>query len=304
MNHSVEKKVNPSPAPVRENRLLAATFLNFTIAIAEIIGGVIANSLSLISDALHNLSDGLAVLIAWIAHRIGRKPSNQRRTFGYKRVEILAAFINGLVLAGISVYLFYEAAHRLIDPQPVKGLIMLIVAVIGLVANLVAVIILHGDSKKNINVKAAYLHLLGDTLSSVAVIIGGVLIYFFEIYWVDPVVTILIGLYILKETWAILRQVNDILMQGTPAGLNPDRICRDLEALPAVANVHHVHIWNLDDRSIHFECHIDLRKDTLLSETENIHRAVDQLLKEKYGIAHLTVQFEHGWCDDKNMIHH
>ena len=167
---------------VSSNKLLIATILNVLIAVAEVIGGLISNSLSLISDALHNISDATAVFIAWIAHRISKKPSNQKRTFGYKRIEILAALFNAAVLAGISIYLFYEAVLRLVDPQPVKGLIMLIVATIGLFANLAAVILLHRDAKKNINFKAAYLHLMGDTLSSVAVILGGILIYFFEIF--------------------------------------------------------------------------------------------------------------------------
>jgi cobalt-zinc-cadmium efflux system protein len=288
---------------VHGNRLLAATALNFVIAIAEIVGGLISNSLSLISDALHNLSDALAVLIAWIAHKISKRPSNQKRTFGYKRIEILAALLNAIVLAAISIFLFYEAYLRLLEPQPVKGLIMLVVASIGLLANFLAVILLHSDAKKNINFKAAYLHLLGDTLSSVGVIIGAILIYFFEIYWVDPVVTILIGLYILKETFGILKQANDILMQGTPTGLDLERIRKDLETIPEIANIHHVHIWNLDDQSIHFECHVDLKKDMKLSDTESVYRAMESLLKEKHHISHLTIQFEHHWCDDKNMIH-
>ena len=289
---------------IKGNRLLIATVLNFIIATAEIIGGIFSNSLSLISDAFHNLSDATAVLIAWIAHRISKKPSNARRTFGYKRIEILAALLNAVVLAVISIYLFYEAALRLMEPEPVKGLIMLVVASIGLVANLLAVLLLHRDSRRNINFKAAYLHLLGDTLSSVAVIIGAILIYYFEIYWVDPVITILIGLYILKETFVILKQANDILMQGTPESANLDRIVQDLQTIPEVGNIHHVHIWNLDDQSIHFECHVDLKKDTLLSEAGKVYCAMEELLREKHGISHITIQLEHEWCDDKDMIHH
>jgi len=289
---------------VSSNKLLIATILNVLIAVAEVIGGLISNSLSLISDALHNISDATAVFIAWIAHRISKKPSNQKRTFGYKRIEILAALFNAAVLAGISIYLFYEAVLRLVDPQPVKGLIMLIVATIGLFANLAAVILLHRDAKKNINFKAAYLHLMGDTLSSVAVILGGILIYFFKIYWVDPVITILIGLYILKETFGILKQANDILMQGTPQGVDLELIRTDLETFPEIANIHHVHIWNLDDQSIHFECHVDLKEDARLSDTEKLFREMESLLSTKHHIAHLTIQFEHQWCDDKDMIHH
>lgn len=288
---------------VKGGRLLVATLLNLVISIAEIIGGVLSNSLSLISDALHNLSDALATFLAWIANRISKKPSNTRRTFGYKRVEILAAFINALVLLVISFYLFYEAALRLIDPQPVKGMLMLVVASIGLIANLIAVLILQGDAKHNINFRAAYLHLLGDTLTSVAVIIGGILIIFLEIYWIDPVITIIIGLYILKETWSILKQTNDILMQGVPEGLDLELICQEIERMPEIKNIHHVHIWNLDDHSIHFECHVELKEDLHLSETEVIQNSIEHLLHDKFHIGHVTVQFEYRRCDDSSLVH-
>jgi cobalt-zinc-cadmium efflux system protein len=288
---------------IKGNRLLAATILNLIIFLAEIAGGLISNSLSLITDALHNLSDGLAIFIAWIANRIGKRPSNLRRTFGYKRVEILAAFFNALVLIAVSLYLFYEAALRIITPEPVKGLIMLIVAIIGLLANLAAVMLLHGDAKRNINVKAAYLHLFGDTLSSVAVIIGGILIYYFDLYWADPIITILIGIYIIKETWTILKQTIDILMQGSPSGLDLDHIRNDLEQIPEIANIHHVHIWNLDDQAVHFECHVALIENSRISETDSVYYKIEQILKEKHHISHLTIQFEHQLCDDKDMIH-
>lgn len=300
---STEKSHN-QPQIVKANRLLAATVLNLIIFFAEIAGGLISNSLSLITDALHNLSDGLAIFVAWVANKISKRPSNLKKTFGYKRIEILAAFLNALILIAISLYLFYEAALRIISPEPVKGLIMLVVAIIGLFANLAAVLLLHRDAEKNINVKAAYLHLFGDTLSSVAVIIGGIFIYFFDLYWIDPVITILIGIYIIKETWKILKQTIDILMQGSPAGLDLDLIRQDLEQIPEIANIHHVHIWNMDDQSVHFECHVDLVENIRISETDNIYYMIEKILRETYHIGHLTIQFEYHKCDDKEMIHH
>jgi cobalt-zinc-cadmium efflux system protein len=287
---------------VKGSRLLIATVLNLVISVAEIIGGLMSNSLALISDAFHNLSDGLATFIAWIANKISRRPSTLKRTFGYKRIEILAAMLNAVVLVVVTVWLFYEAAGRIMEPEPIKGGLMIVVAIIGLLANLAAVLILHSDSRKNINVKAAYLHLLGDTLSSVAVIIGGILIYFFEIYWIDPVITILIGLYLLKETWRILKQANDILMQGVPEGLDLELIRSDVEKIPEIANIHHVHVWNLDDHSIHFECHVELKKDYHLSETGEIQLKIESLLKEKYDISHVTIQFEFQRCDDQSLV--
>jgi len=253
---------------IKGRRLLYASSLNIAISIAEVIGGILANSLSLVSDALHNISDAIATLVAYIANRIGQRPSNERKTFGYKRIEILAAFLNALVLAGVSVFLFYEAIKRLLSPEPVEGKLMFIIATIGLFANLLAVLLLRSDAEKNINVKAAYIHLLSDTLSSIAVLIGGIIIYFYRIYWIDPVITILIGLYILKETWIILRKATDILMQSAPEGVKLNAIKADLENIPAIENIHHVHIWNMDDQFVHFECHIDLQENTLISETE------------------------------------
>jgi cobalt-zinc-cadmium efflux system protein len=288
---------------IKANRLLTATVLNMVIFFAEIAGGLISNSLSLITDALHNLSDGLAIFIAWIASKIGKRPSNLKRTFGYKRIEILAAFLNALILIAISLYLFYEAALRMISPEPVKGLIMLIVAMIGLIANLVAVLLLHKDSKKNINIKAAYLHLFGDTLSSVAVLAGGIFIYYFNIYWLDPAITFIIGIYIIIETWTILKQTVDILMQGSPAGIDIDEIRQDLEQISEIGNIHHVHIWNLDDKSVHFECHVDLEENIRISDTDNIYSEIEEILRQKYHIGHLTIQFEHHKCDDKEVIH-
>ena len=185
---------------ISEKNLLAAVILNFTITAVEIVGGLLSNSLALLSDAIHNLGDGLAVLLAYIAHRISKRDSNTRKTFGYKRVEILAAFVNAVILVAICLFLIWEAVERFRNPAPIKGVIMFSVAGVGLLANLVAVILLRGDSKKNINIRAAYLHLLGDTLSSLVVIAGGILIWKFEIYWIDPLITVLISLYILKET--------------------------------------------------------------------------------------------------------
>jgi cobalt-zinc-cadmium efflux system protein len=287
---------------IKGSRLLIATVLNLVISVAEIVGGILSNSLSLISDALHNVTDGLAIFIAWIANRISKRPSNLKRTFGYKRIEILAAMLNAGVLFFVSIWLFYEAVLRILHPEPVKGGLMLIIAAIGLFANFIAMILLRKDSGKNINVRAAYLHLLGDTLTSIAVILGGVLIYFFSIYWIDPVITIIIGLYILKETWHILKETNDILMQGVPEGMDLELIRHDLEQLPEIANIHHVHLWNLDDHSVHFECHVELKKDFRLSETTKIQLDIESLLNEKYSIGHVTIQFEYQRCDDRSLV--
>jgi cobalt-zinc-cadmium efflux system protein len=291
-NHSSEGK-----------NLILAFILNLIITIVEIFGGLFSNSLALLSDAVHNLGDTFAVMLAYIANRISKKDATKKKTFGYKRIEILAALLNAVVLIVITVFLFIEAYHRFFAPLPIKGKLMLIVAVIGLFANLGAVGILKKDSHSNINIRAAYLHLLGDTISSVAVIVGAILISFFQIYWIDPLITIIIGLYILKEAYAIMKEALDILMQSTPTSVDIPEIVDAIEKYKEVDNVHHVHSWKLDDRQIHFECHLDLNKDMLISETDLLRLEIESLLKNKFGISHVTIQYEYNCCSEKDIIH-
>jgi cobalt-zinc-cadmium efflux system protein len=291
-----------STASISENNLLAAVVLYFAITLAEIIGGILSNSLALLSDALHNLGDGLAVLLAYIAHRISKRESNIRKTFGYKRVEILAAFINSIILVAICIFLIYEAVERFRNPAPIKGVIMFSVAAVGLLANLIAMLLLRSDSDKNMNIRAAYLHLLGDTLSSVVVIAGGLLIWKFGIYWLDPLITVLISLYILKETYLLLRDSFDILMQSAPRAIDLGRVKAEVEGIQGVRNIHHVHLWSLNDKQVHFEGHVDLEKDMTLSQAGEMNKRISTLLHDKFDIAHTTLQMEYGCCPEKELI--
>jgi cobalt-zinc-cadmium efflux system protein len=284
-------------------RLLFTTLLNLSITVAEILGGLISNSLALISDAFHNLGDTFAVFIAYIAHLISKKDYTDKKTFGYKRIEIIAALFNAVILIVIIVYLFLEAIKRINNPEPVKGLIMFFVALIGLLANLYSVLLLRKESGKNINIKAAYLHLLGDTFSSVAVIIGAGAIYFFHVYWIDPVITILIGLYLFRGTYIVLKRTVDILMQAVPKDMNLNEVKKSVEQLPEVDNIHHIHAWNLNDREIHFECHIDLTRDVKISESREIINKIHDLLMNKFHVSHVTIQCEFNACDIKNIVH-
>lgn len=290
-------------AGISGKRLLAAVILNFTITLAEIIGGIVSNSLALLSDAVHNLGDGLAVLLAYIANRISKRVSNHRKTFGYKRIEILAAFVNSIVLVAICIFLIWEAVERFRNPAPIKGIVMFSVASVGLLANLVAVVLLRSDSRKNINIRAAYLHLLGDTLSSVVVIIGGILIWQLGIYWIDPAITILISLYILRGTYLLLKDSFNILMQSSPKELNLDEIKLEVEKLDGVKNIHHVHVWSLNDKQVHFEGHIDLEADIPVSQTDVLKNRIRTLLHREFNIDHTTLEVEFGGCNDDELIH-
>ncbi len=291
-----------SKTGISEKNLLAAVVLNFGITAAEVAGGILSNSLALLSDAVHNLGDGLAVLLAYVAHRISRRESNMRKTFGYKRVEILAAFINSIVLAAICIFLIYEAVERFRNPAPIKGAVMFFVAVVGLLANLVAVILLKRDSKKNINIRAAYLHLLGDTLSSVVVILGGILIWKFGVYWLDPLITVLISLYILRETYLLLRDSFNILMQSAPRDIDLEKIKTEVENIKGVNNLHHVHLWSLNDRQVHFEGHVDLESDMPVSQASKLNEDISRLLHDRFDIDHTTLQMEFGCCGEEGLI--
>lgn len=289
---------------ISERNLIISTLLNLLITIAEVIGGIVSNSLALLSDALHNLSDTIAIFIALVANKASKKNANSRKTFGYKRIEILAAFFNAVVLVAISIYLFIEAIQRFKNPEEIKGGIMLTVAIIGLIANLISMVLLQRDSTKNLNIKAAYLHLLGDTLSSVAVIAGGVLIYYKGYYWLDPIITILVGLYILKESWSIIMETIGILMQSTPSNISLDEVKKAVEQLPEIENIHHIHAWNMNENISHIEAHINLMTDIKVSETKNIQTKLEKILHEQFNFHHITLQFEYNRCTEQDLIAH
>lgn len=297
IHHHHKNNVSATP-------LLLATILNFLITVIEIIGGVLSNSLSLLSDAFHNLGDTIASLLAFMANLISKRKPSISKTFGFKRIEILAALFNATVMTFICLYLLYESYKRFIHPKAVFGKTVMIIASIGFVLNLLAAILLNNGRNKNINIKAAYLHLLADSLSSVVVIIGGFLMFYFKIYWIDPLFTALISLYILKETFSILYQSYLILMQATPANINVDELKKTIEnSITDIDNIHHIHIWNLNDYDVYFECHVDLKKDIKISETDLISVKLKTLLHELYSIQHFTIQFEYDSCDSKSILH-
>ena len=287
--------------PNKKN-LLISVLLNAIITLAEFVGGFLSNSLALISDAVHNLSDTMAIIISYFALLIGKKDSTAKNTFGFKRIEILAALFNAVVLIVISVYLFYEAYERFLDPEPIKGKLMFIVATIGLLGNLISVLLLHKDSSYNLNIKAAYMHLIGDTLSSVGVIFGSVLIYFWDVYWIDPLLTVIIGLVIIKATWSILKETIEILMQASPAGLDLKEIKKDLEKHADIKNIHHIHSWRLSDNIIHFQCHADVNKNLPINNVDKIRIELENTLHKKFGIDHITIQMELDTCMEKSTI--
>ena len=287
------------PVGLSGKKILWVTVLNLTITVAELVGGLISGSLSLLSDSLHNLSDSIAVVMSFAANQVARRPKNARQTFGYKRAEILAAFVNSAALLAISVFLITEAIRRWQNPETINGTLMIIIAAIGLAANLLSVFLLEKDSHINLNIKSSYLHLLSDAISSVGVIAGGIAIKLWGLVWIDPLITILISLYILRQTWHILRKTINILMQAS-ARLDYPRIKQDIESIEHVCNIHHIHSWMMNDSTIHFEAHLDL-EDMPLSQVEPIYEKIEQILLQ-HGISHITLQPEVDKCQNKNMF--
>lgn len=271
---------NHSAEITSEKNLFLTMALNFIITIAEVIGGLISGSLSLISDALHNFSDGLAIIISYIALRLSKKPNTSRYTFGLKRAEIIAAIINASTLIIISFFLIKEAIERFYHPSPITGGIMLIVAIIGLAANVIGTLLLKKGSESNLNIRAAYFHLLSDAISSLAVIIGAVFIIFYKIYWVDPLLTILISVYILTETYSIVKEAVDIVMMSSPHGIEINDVKTLVESTDGVKNIHHVHIWKMNDNDTHFEAHIEV-VDMMVSESSKIQNLIGKKITRK-----------------------
>ncbi len=283
---------------LKGKRMLWVSLLNFSITLIQFIGGIVSNSLSLLSDAIHNLGDSSAIFIAWLAGKKSQKQPDKYKTFGYKRIEILAALFNGIVLIAICIFLLFEAWERFMYPEAIKGKIMSVIAFLGLLANLISVLLLIRDKNHNLNVKAAYLHLLGDTLSSVAVILGGVAIWIFEIYWIDPLITVLISIYIIHHTWNVVKETVDILMQAVPHDIDIEEIKEEVEKNSEIENIHHLHIWKLDDKKVFFESHINLKNNIDMIQMMNVRMDVEKLLHTKFGIDHITLQMGYKCCED------
>jgi len=286
----------------KEKNLIITMVLNFIITLVEVIGGLLSGSLSLLSDALHNFSDGISVIVTFIALKLSKRENTLKNTFGYKRAEILAALFNSSFLIIISFFLFKEAYLRIQHPQNIDSKIMIAVALVGLAANTISVFLLKSGSKDNINIRSAYIHLFSDSLSSLGVIIGGILIYYFNITIIDPILTFIIGAYVLKEGFDILKKSTDILMEKTPTQINILEIKELIEKIPEVDNLHHVHIWQTNDKEFLFEGHVDIKQDINLTKAEELRNDISSILLNKFGINHTTIQIEFNACKDKEII--
>ena len=272
--------------------LLGAVFINILLTLAQVIGGIISGSLSLIADALHNLSDAASLGIALFARTISRKPADKTKSFGYQRAEVIAALINLTLLVTVSLYLIYEAVWRILEPQVVTGLIIVVVAGVAFVVDMVTALITFRMSKNSLNMKVAFLHNLADALTSIGVIIAGALILLYQWYWVDTLLTFLIAGFVLWQGIIMLPKTIHLLMEGTPENLSSDEIKASMEEAKDVEDVHHIHIWNLDEHRIALEAHVVVATNEL-QEVEVIKGKLKEILKDRFKITHSTLEFEY-----------
>jgi len=282
-------------------RLLITLVLNLIIPVIQIIGGIYAHSMALISDATHNFSDFTAILISYIAYRIGKKGATPQNTFGYRRAEIMAALLNVMILSGASIFILYGAFKRLSAPEIVSGEIVIWAAAVGILGNGFSAWLLHRDSKHNLNVRGAFLHMLGDFLTSVVVLISGVVLIFYPWYWLDPLLSILIVIFILKNCWSILKSSTMILMNATPDNIDLNKIQSYLSNIKGITSVHHLHAWRLSSSGIAFSCHLVV-SDQLLSQTEKLSGQIRHSLFDEFGIDHPVLQFETAACGNGSML--
>ncbi len=282
-------------------RLLFTLALNFIIPTAQVIGGIHAHSMALISDAVHNFSDFVALLIAYFAYLIGKKSATPANTFGYKRAEVMAALINVGILLGASGFILYEAFDRLMHPEMVLGQVVIWMAGIGIVGNGLSALVLHRDSKQSLNVRGAFLHMLGDLFTSVVVLLNGLILLYRPWYWLDPLLSVLIVAFILKNCWTIMREASGILMNATPKGFDLERIKEHLLQIPGVCGVHYMHLWNISLNSIAFSCHVEVT-DQPVKSTEQLAESIRHELWHDFGIDHPVLQFETGQCGNGTLL--
>ena len=283
--------------------LFISILMNLSITVAETVGGLVSGSLALLGDAFHNLTDMLAGILTLWTLRLGRRAHDENYTFGYRRAEILSAGINAGIMFVIVAALLYEAYQRFLHPTPIRGGIMLSVALVGLVANFASVLLLRRGAGESLNIRGEYLHLLSDTFSSVGVVVGGVIVTIWHITWVDPLVTVFVAGWVLKEAFSVVREAGGILMERAPIGLELAQLEADICALSHVKDLHHVHVWQVSDTETMFEGHVNV-DDISVSDTGPIRAQIQDLLHVRYGITHATLQFEFECCKGAGLIVH
>jgi cobalt-zinc-cadmium efflux system protein len=294
--------ISNEDAQDHQKRLGFSIFLNSFISIAQIIGGFLSGSLSLLSDALHNLSDVISLIISYIASTLLKKDQTVQQTFGYKRAEVVAAFINTMILITVALLLAVESIKRFNDPVEINSIWVIILAFAAILVNGISALILNKGAKKNMNIRSAYLHLLADTFTSLAVLIAGIMMYYFQIFWIDGVLTLIIAIYLIIVSWKLLLESLKVLMLFTPSSIVIKSIDEEIRAIPEVRNIHHIHVWQLDNDQIYFEGHVDFIDNLPLQKVNEILNRIQATLHDQFQIEHVTLQPEFNVCHKKDLI--
>jgi len=287
---------------MKGKKLGISILLNVFITVAQAIGGIFSGSLSLITDALHNFSDVIALIISYIADKLTQKNYSSEQTFGYKRAEVIAALINAVSLIAIALMLGKEAILRFNEPVEIESVWVILLAGASILVNGLSVLLLKSEAEENMNMRSAYLHLFSDMITSIAVMVGGICMYYFQAYWVDSLLSILIAIYLIYSSFGLLTQTLRVLMQFTPKNLDIEAIQASIMQEVAIENLHHVHVWQLNDKDIHLEAHLDFKEDLKLSEASEVIANINQVLKAEYQIKHTLLKPEFGVQDAKTLI--
>jgi len=287
---------------VTGKNLILSIFLNVLISVAQLVGGLISGSLALISDSLHNFSDVLSLVFSLIAHKLSRKKASVSHTFGFKRAEILAAFINASTLIIVAFILIYHAIEKLFSPEPIDSELVIWLALLGILVNGFSVLLLRKDASHNLNMKSAYLHLFTDMMASVAVLTGGLLMKFYGIYWVDSVLTVGIAVYLIIVGSDLFWKSTKMLMLFTPDSIDLKELIREVHKIPGVGKLHHIHVWHLNEEELHLEAHLDCSEDIKMSDFNDLLHQIEEVLYDKFNINHVNIQPEFQKVDPKDFI--
>lgn len=291
-----------SHAPVKGKNLMISIILNIIITIAQVVGGLLSGSLSLLSDALHNFSDVLSLIISYIANKLSAREASVSKTFGYKRAEIIAAFINASSLIVIAILLIKEAVERYFNPQSIDSTLVIWLAILAIAGNGFSVLLMKADSKTNMNMRSAYLHLVTDMLASVAVLIGGLLMKYYQLFWIDSVLTAGIAIYLIVVGYDLLKSSFNVLMLFTPSDIVIKDIVESVCEIEEIKNIHHIHIWQLNEKEVHLEAHVEFNENISISEFDRVHSKIEHVAYEKFNINHINIQPEFNKEDPKDII--
>ncbi|MBK5253590.1 MAG: cation transporter [Peptostreptococcaceae bacterium] len=283
-------------------RLLLTIILNMVITIAQVIGSIVSGSLALLSDATHNLSDVLALVVSFVANKIAQMPYSEKRTFGYKRIEIIAAIINVTTIMVIAINILIEGVKRFNNPVEVTGTAVILLAVLSIILNGLSVLIIKPDAEHSLNIKSAYVHLFTDMLTSIAVLLGGVIMYFAEIYWIDSVISIGIALYLVYISYNIMLDALKIIMEFAPDKIDLNELKECVEAFDKVESIHHVHLWQITENEIRLEAHLVFKENITVEEATNIIGDIKIKLDDEFGISECMIESEYGSCGDEFIV--